>query len=210
MDPRQTPRVQAILALCPREPLPIVDVGADHGYVAEQLGAIAVETEAYRCRNPRVRWVVADGLSAFETVGVAVITGMGARTIAGILDRGPRPAVAVVHAPDDPPLLRRLLKAQGWRIEAELLAPEARRYAEILRVVPGDEPSEGFVLDYGPCLLREGGPLVREHLGMLVDRFTRIAFAARGHDDAKAQDQLDRARFLADRLGELGPGADGT
>ena len=84
----------------------VVDVGADHGHVAEALGAIATERMPNRAGRTDVPWVICDGLAAFRRVDVAVIAGMGARTIAGILTRGPTPEVAVLHAQDDPPFLR--------------------------------------------------------------------------------------------------------
>lgn len=156
-------RRRLIVALCPRDRL-VVDVGADHGHVAHALGAIATERLPHRRGRPDVRWVVADGLQPFREVPVAVITGMGARTIAGILERGPRPEVLIAHCPDEPAALRRYLAAHGWRIDAEGLAREGRRFAEVLRAIPGTEPATGLLLEHGPRLLEGDDPLLRPWL----------------------------------------------
>src|SRR5690606_9372760 len=138
-------RREALARLVPPAPL-IVDVGADHGHVAHRVGAVATERRPHRAGRGDVPWVVADGLAPFRHVPVAVIAGMGAQTIEGILTRGPRPDVLVAHAADDPPRLRAWLAAHGWRIDAEALAPEGNRWAEVLRAVPGVEPATGFTL----------------------------------------------------------------
>jgi tRNA A22 N-methylase len=152
-------RLAALVALAPRIE-PIVDVGADHGLVAEALGAVAVERLPHRRGRANVRWVVADGLRPFREVGTAVIAGMGARRIVGILEAGPTPKALALHAQDEPDLLRRWLATHGWRIDAEALAPEGRGFAQVLRAYPGEERSSGIALDLGPRLLEGGDPLL--------------------------------------------------
>ena len=155
------PRRALLVSMCPDAEL-IIDVGADHGHVARAVGAIATERAPNRTGRSDVPWVVADGLRPFRHVPCAIIAGMGAETIAGILQAGPRPDVAVVHAQDDPPRLRRLLASDGWHIEAEGLAPEAGRFAEVLRIRPGTETATGLWLDFGPRLLEGGDPLLTD------------------------------------------------
>ena len=194
-------RRAAICELCPAGEV-IVDVGADHGHVAAELGAIATERHPHIIQRSDVRWVVADGLRPFRRVDVAIIAGMGALTIAGILEAGPRPAAAVLHAQDDPIALRRWLAANGWRIEAESLAPEAGRYAEILRVIPGREAATGLVLDVGPRLLEQGHPLLIAHLTQLLGHHRRLAEVTRPHDAGKHSRFQSMADFLAAQLSE--------
>lgn len=145
-----SPRHEALIALCADAPRPIVDVGADHGIVARAVGGVPTERLPRRAAGPGP-YVIADGLAPFRDVGTAVIAGMGARRISEILD-GHRPKMLVLHAQDDPIVLRRWLAAHGWRIEREVLAPEAGGYAEIIRAVPGDEATTGAILDLGPRL----------------------------------------------------------
>lgn len=165
----------------------VVDVGSDHGRIAEGLqaraqpGAQVVSTErrSHRLsRDTRVPCVVADGLAPFRRVDLAVIAGMGPHAILGILDRGPTPGRAVVHSPDRTDTLRQGLKDRGWRIEAEALAPEGRRFAEILRIVPGQETASGHLLWFGPTLWNGDDPLLQDHIASLRAHWSRVAHAA--------------------------------
>jgi len=176
----------------------VIDVGADHGHLAHAIGAIATERLPHRAGRSDVRWVIADGLAPFREVDVAVIAGMGADTIARILARGPRPALAVLHAQDAPPRLRSWLARNGWRIDAEALAPEARRFAEVVRVVPGTESATGLVLHYGPRLL-DGGPWVVEHLTQRRAEWQGIAQAT-VHVPNRHKEALEHINFLDQRL----------
>lgn len=189
------PRRDLIIRMTPPGD-PIVDVGADHGHVAHALGAIATERMPGRIGRRDVPWVVCDGLAAFREVDVAVIAGMGARTIAGILERGPTPRVAVLHAQDDPPLLRRWLAANGWAIEAEGLAPEANRFAEVIRAVRGHETAAGLELELGPRLLEGTDPHRRAHFEQVSGWLRGIADQTRGRAPDKHAWAMERIAFL--------------
>ncbi len=191
-------RRQVLAALAPDAEI-IVDVGADHGHVAHALGAIATERMPGRAGRPDLRWVIADGLRPFRRVDVAIVAGMGAHTIARILQAGPRPRVAVLHAQDDPSALRRWLAGHQWTIDAERLAPEANRFAEVIRAIPGVERATGVALELGPRLLVEGDPHLVAHLHQLLGHHRRIAAATSGrapsiHSEAVARiAHLERA-----------------
>lgn len=177
MKRRGRARRQALVTLVPDLPVGavVVDVGADHGHVAAALGAFASERLPGIPQRDDLAWVIADGLAPWRAVDVAIVAGMGARTIAGILARGPRPRVAaVLHAQDDPIQLRQWLATHGWRIDAEALAPEAGRYAEVVRAVPGVEPSTGERLALGPRLQADGHPLWPAHLRQILGHWTSI------------------------------------
>jgi tRNA A22 N-methylase len=196
-------RRDLIIAMCPRDGF-IVDVGADHGHVAHAVGAVALEREIQRIGRPDVPWVVGDGLSCFRDVDTAIIAGMGALTIAGILERGPTPRRAIVHAPDDPPTLRQRLDALGWRIIDERLAPEARRFAEVLHIEPGVNEATGLWLELGPVLLRSEDPHLRAHLRHLFNWYGGIATATAGKAQEKHTWAAERATFVSERLQERG------
>ena len=200
------PRRDLLIAMCPREPgWIVVDVGADHGHVAHALGAIATERAPNRIGRPDLRWIVADGLAPFRRVDVAVVAGMGAFTIAGILDRGPRPErAAVVHAPDDPAALRTWLAANGWRIDAEALAPEGGRFAEVIRAVPGREEATGLALALGPRLIEGGDPHLPAHLRALRDRFEHLARETADSAPDRHAEFARRAAFVAEVLRRRG------
>ncbi len=191
-------RRQAIVSLVPPGRR-VIDVGCDHGHVARALGAIGTERRAQRLpRNRDIPLVVADGLACFRHVDVAVITGIGAWQIGRILSMGPRPEVAVLHAPDRPGHLRRWCAANGWCIDAERLAPEGGRYAEVIRVVPGREPHAGLLLAFGPMLSED--PLVRAHAAQLSEWWRGILGKVELHDPGKAAEARAWLAFLTQYL----------
>jgi len=203
-SPKGKPRRDAIIALCPKDRL-VIDVGADHGYVASALGGVATERQPHRIRHPEVgRWVVADGLAPFHQVPVAVIAGMGAKTISGILNRGPRPDIAILHAQDDPPALRRYLAGAGWAIDAESLAPEAGRFAEIIRAVPGVETARGLTLELGPKLLVSDSPHLMAHVLQLLRRWRHIAKQTEHVAPKRWALAVAHTRFLREHLHQRG------
>ncbi len=206
--PKGRPRREVILDLVPPGRM-VIDVGCDHGHTAAALGAIATERRAHRLpRRQDLRRVVADGLRPFRHVEVAVITGIGAHEIGRILSTGPRPEVAVLHAPDRPAALRMWCKENGWRIDAERLAPEGRRFAEVMRVLPGAEPHEGLELAFGPKLA--GDPLLTAHTRQLEGYWRGVYARVRPHHAAKAAEALAWLAFLREKLTSLGLEADGA
>lgn len=203
MNRRGAGRRRLLVALCPGD-RPVIDVGADHGHVAHALGAIATERLPHRIGRRDVRWVVADGLTPFREVPVAIIAGLGARSIEQILERGPRPGVLVAHAPDDPGRLRCWLAAHGWRIDAEGLAREGHRFAEVLRAVSGHERATGLELELGPRLLAGEDPLLRAWMTHNQRYWSHLA----ARTAVVAPDVADRAReraaFLREHLERRG------
>ncbi len=181
--PKGRPRREVIVGLVPpgRQ---VIEVGCDHGHTAAALGAIATERRVHRLpRRGDLRLVVADGLLP-------------------ILSCGPTPRMAVIHAPDRPAALRRWCKRNGWRIDAERLAPEGRRFAEVMRVVPGDEPHEGLALAFGPKLT--GDPLLPAHTRQLESYWSRVLERVHGRNEAKAAEARAWLEFLAAKLRSLG------
>lgn len=190
-------RRDALVSLVPPGATLVVDVGADHGHVAQAVGAIAVERQPHRRGRAAVPWVIADGLAPFRHVPVAILAGIGARTIAKILGAAPKPDVAILHAPDDPTWLRPWLAEHGWRIDGELLATEGARFAEILRVVPGVEPTAGLTLRHGPHLLAGDHPLRAAWLASKLEALRRLRADLGEADPARAAQVEDELAFLA-------------
>ncbi len=187
-------RREVIISLVPTG-RQVVEVGCDHGHTAAALGAIATERRRHRLPARRdLRLVVADGLRCFRAVDVAVITGIGAWQIGHILATGPRPQVAVVHAPDRPAWLRRWCADNGWRIDAERLAPEGRRFAEVMRVVPGSEPNQGLTLAFGPKIPED--PLAHAHARQLVEYWSSVLARVEGLNAVKSAEAREWLAFL--------------
>ena len=107
----------------------------------------------------------------------------------------------MLHAQDNPPLLRKLVVELGYRIDAEGLAPEAKRFAEVLRVVPGEETATGLTLELGPRLLERGDPLLHAHFTQLLGFHEHIAQQTRDAAPdvhAAAQQTVDFLRAWLD------------
>ena len=163
----------------------VADVGCDHGHTSRRLRdlgtadvVLSIERRSQRLpRRSDLDLVVSDGLTAIRRVDLAVVTGMGPAAILGILGHLPRkPACAVVHSPDRTDTLRQGLADAGWAIDAEVLAPEGRGYAEVIRVLPGEERHAGHALWFGPKLATD--PLLDAHRAHVLAHWQRIADTA--------------------------------
>ena len=153
------------------------DIGADHGF----LGAHLLLTG--RCASvqfadisadslEKARWLigklrldeqadflVGDGAAALtRPVGAAVIAGMGAELITGIIGRG-REALGdaqLILAPNlDAPLVRKYLMENGYRITDEALIHEGRRFYPVIAALPGRALYDDKQLLVGPILLKK-------------------------------------------------------
>lgn len=189
------PRHRLLVHMCPDVPY-IIDVGADHGYVAERLGAIASERMPHRRGATPVPWVVADGLKPYKRADAAIIAGMGASKIIDIVSHAPEIPTLILHATDNPAQLRRYLAAHNWRICDEQLAPEANAYAEVLRVTRGQETASGLYLDFGPILTRSNSPMHTKHFMHQRAHWHRVCRWTEAHDRTRFDDAAQRITFL--------------
>ncbi|MDR0929977.1 MAG: class I SAM-dependent methyltransferase [Oscillospiraceae bacterium] len=209
--PRPGARMEAILSLVPPASL-VAEIGADHGILSAHLLAAGVAERmivadisaaslnkarrlfALHEIEERAAFRVADGLHAIagEAVGGVVVAGMGGKTIIRMLDTGAhwaKDAALILQPNGDPAPLRHWLMEHGYRIEAERLAREDRRYYIALRAVPGEAHYQPQELLIGPCLLRENPPLLKDYLAW------RMACLARAQGEA-AQSTLAAMKSL--------------
>jgi len=193
------PRHQLLVEMCPDVPC-IIDVGADHGYVAERLGAIASERMPHRRGTTKTPWVVADGLKPYRYADAAVIAGMGAAKIIDIIKHAPKIKTLILHATDNASSLRQYLAASGWRICDERLAPEAKAFAEVLRVERGEEVSRHLDLEFGPILIRGMSPMHHDHFSHLQEYWARVARWTHDHDLQRHGDAIERVHYLQQLL----------
>lgn len=188
-------RHRVLCELCPDEKI-IIDVGADHGYVAEHLGAIASERMPHRRGRRPIPWVIADGLKPYAHADAAIIAGMGAHKIIQILQEAPPITTLVLHATDAPRRVRAYLAQNGWCIDVERIVPEGRAFAEVIRAKKGNEPATGLELAFGPKLLQTKGPYHLPHFTHLYDYWERIRDACEHSDPEKAAFAAERVQFL--------------
>lgn len=126
-----------------------------------------------------------NGLSPLHPAEVESVslTGMGARTILGVLNRAGEnlPPALILQPNDAPRLLREWALEAGYHLNAERLAPGFWTFP-VLRFErrPGPDPvyadlPGAAALKYGPHLLRAGDPLLLAQLRVDVARLTPLA-----------------------------------
>lgn len=163
----------------------LVDVGTNHGYLPVHMLQSGLCTTALLCdisadalsraqRLVRVthlehctQLLVADGLEGIELTNgdVVTISGMGARTIAHILDKT-LPCPVIVQANVELPYLRRHMESIGMHIAGEGIALDNGRYYVVLRIEPGSlqPPLDDYQAHIGPALLRDKPPHFADYL----------------------------------------------
>lgn len=178
----------------------VVDIGTDHAYLPAHLvmegicrKVIGVEKLAGNLEKAqktvdlfnltsRIELRCGDGFSAIgsdEQVDVAVIAGLGGRTICRILQGGAGKLDVfkyfVLQPMSDVYLLRRWLMAHGFCIKNESLAREKGRFYEIMVVEKGRQVQpDDFLSEVGPGLIENKDPLLIPYLEEKISRCERI------------------------------------
>ena len=117
--------------------------------------------------NGRALFSVGDGADAMaEIADVAVIAGMGGQLIAQIVEKGRKklgdarlvlqPNVAIME-------LRTRLVAAGYMIMNERIVRTAGRMYVVIEAAPGHRKYDHRELLVGPCILKNGDPLLNEY-----------------------------------------------
>lgn len=190
----------------------VADVGCDHGYLAIWLcaekivpSALALDVNpgplsaarqniAARGLEAYIQTRLSDGLASLEPgeADTVVIAGMGGRLMSRILREGKRPLVSVKELVLEPQSeageVRRCLSGLGFQIVRENMVREAGKFYPVIRGVPGSgRELETEELKYGPCLLREGHPVLLESLKKEEKQLGQLlqALAARGENRSR-------------------------
>ena len=202
----------------------VVDVGTNHGFLPAHMlrkglcgKAIlcdvsadaltrARETVAAEGLEEKTRLIVTDGLKGIEISkgDVVTICGMGARTIAHILEENP--GCPVVMQPNvEVRLLRRQLEKIGMHIARESIAVAGGRYYVLLRAEPGrGETLSDYEAHIGPALLRDRPPLFREYLRWRLGVTRRALDGMRiGRDADKLRQAQSDVDDVEKALGEV-------
>ena len=208
----------------------VADVGADHALLSlallesgravrcvaseprsERLAKAAARASASRAAD-RLDLRVGDGLAVLtpdDGVSVVVLAGLGGHAIRRILDDPRREALAprrlVLQPQTEPAVVRGWLAGSGYRLVAERLVADGRRFYVVLAAEPGVEdlrhPSlpPADLLEAGPLLVRSGDPVAAAYWRAELRRTRAVlerARRGRGRDEALAREALAR-RVLA-------------
>ncbi len=197
------------------------DIGTDHGLlpchllkanicrkmifadVSEKALRHAEEQVARQQLQNRATLVCADGLDALtEPCGCVSVMGMGGETIAGILTRGQaqlQGAVLVLSAHTDLHLVRQAVHEIGYHIVREELCRAAGRFYVVWRAEPGAAAMTDEDIRFGPLMLREATPLLREYvawrMAVLGERLNGLLSARESDDAAIAAIRRDLAFY---------------
>ncbi|HEY8346746.1 MAG TPA: class I SAM-dependent methyltransferase [Symbiobacteriaceae bacterium] len=220
-----SPRLAAVADLV-LPGLPVADIGTDHGYLpvylvqAERIPrAVASDispgpleaarrTVAAEGLGDRIDLRLGPGLSVLQPgeAATVVIAGMGDDLVASILDEAAATGrLAGVRRLVLQPMgtgetVRQWLASHGWRLVAERLVAEGRHIYVILAAEPGEmHLTEGELL-VGPCLRRDGDPLLVPYVMRLLDQSRRALAGAR---QARGPAGQARAALLQRRIQQL-------
>ena len=84
----------------------------------------------------------------------------------------------------------------GFRIDAEDMVLEDGKFYPVIRAVPGEKLSGGFLtpeqLRYGPCLLQNRHPVLKEYLSRLQKSYEAIKKEREGSESARAAERLKK------------------
>lgn len=177
----------------------LADIGTDHAYLPVRLleerhiaAAIAGDIAEGPCRSARMT-VAAHGMkdridvrkgSGLEVLRpgeaqCAVIAGMGASTITGILEASPEVAAAlevlVLQPMAGAASLRRWLCGHGWKLQSEDLVEDGEHFYEIMSAVHGESAAyTDAEYAVGPVLLRQGHELLDKHFTRQIEICRRL------------------------------------
>ncbi len=196
--PALSERLRAVASLVPPGTR-VADIGTGHGNLPRWLldssrVAHCIATERTRESGPRLASApgldvrFGDGLRVLrpeDRVDVLIISGLGARSIIGILDddRGPAAGAGriVLQPQTEAGRLRRWLVGNGRTIVAERMARERGRFYTAIAATAGGGPlpthptlSAEELLEAGPCLVASRNPLVRSYWRRHLERLERI------------------------------------
>ncbi len=196
----------------------VADIGTDHGYLPVFLAINDIAPKviaADRNKGPlsaaeqlvgllslenQISTRLGDGLSVLAPgeAEVICIAGMGGITITEILAADMPKAKAarrlVLQPQRNVATVRRFLADNGFKLVAEDLAEDDGFYYEILVVEPGEMVLDDMQAEFGPLLLANGHPLLKDFLSLRERDLTRLLQAMQGNtspDSVSRREQLE-------------------
>ena len=214
-------RLAAVCNLVPRTSS-LADIGTDHGYVPiflRETGRIETAVASDIHEGPAARAKehieklglanvisvrVGPGLSTLapREANGAVIAGMGGLMIIQILEEGSDVArfldFLVLQPQNHGKELRLWLAQNGYRIDAETLAREDRRFYEILRVRRGEMNLSDQEAETGLPAFRKNDPLFPDFLSDLI-RKKEVTIGKIAPETKNEKNRLMRAQAVLEK-----------
>lgn len=181
-------RLEAVLSLIP-DCRVFADVGCDHGKLLKEVLAAGKAEKligsdiSQTCLNKakklladreNVTFVCGDGIAAIESFhpDVITVTGMGARTIIGMLERPPVDGVLIFGPQGEEKELRRFLHDHGYKITREITAVEDRRFYPVIRAEIGNSEMDEAQILLGADIYTDTDRAVDDKLNKMLDRIS--------------------------------------
>ena len=213
--PPLSERMETVVSMVTPE-MTAADIGCDHGYVSIFLyrsgrcpKCIAADVNAgpLKAAEKNIRLYgaqegvqarLSDGLKGIEAgeAECVIISGMGGGLITEILsyDKEKTSSVKelVLEPQSDADKVRRYLYENGYMIAKEALVTERGKYYPVIKAVKAsvrDRLTEEEYI-FGPCLIKDGNPLLKEYLAKERRRIGSVIDGLEGSDSAAAKERL--------------------
>lgn len=209
----------------------VADIGTDHGYLPFYLICQGISPKVFATEQSllglkevsklkedhglgaELQLRTGDGFSALyddDCPDIAVISGMGGRTIAEIIQKGIDKASAmdylILQPMRDIHLLRSSLKKIGFCIISEHLALENSFFFEIIKVEKGEAGKKRetpFPNEVSASLIESGDPLLRPYLENKLERSRQLVMSLSKTKQEKAQEKKNYYKELINYLEEM-------
>ncbi len=195
-----TARIKAICSLIEKSEC-LADIGCDHGYnalYAAKIGCksvIAADISPFSVEKARknlsgydcVKFVVSDGFNGIDdAVDFAVITGMGGKKIAEILDGAKTKIATLLLGPQhDADFLREYLTDKNYFIDADIMVEEDGKFYSFIRAKLGKSQTLDFVQkNYGVYYKEKNEDLKRF---ALKEKDKLLSFASTDENERKLE-----------------------
>lgn len=218
-------RLSAIVDLVGRADT-VVDVGCDHGYVANYLVEEKLAEKVYatdisepslrknerfaymRGNDQRVISFLGDGLVPLKgkDYDLVIIAGMGGDLIIKILEEAfdqIKDKTLVLQPMTQRDSLRKYLVAKGFKIQKELIVRDKNKFYEIMKFIPGKDPGSTCDYLFGQNLLDEKNPVLKEYLETLLEKtesYIKKASQSQSPKAIRRRENLEREAKLYKEL----------
>ncbi|TSA88131.1 tRNA (adenine-N(1))-methyltransferase [Deinococcus detaillensis] len=194
-------------------PLALIRSGRCQNVIAVELNAgplqLALAAVGRAGLSQQIEVRQGDGFApvAPQEIQSASLTGMGARTILGILGRAEwLPPTLILQPNAEPEALRAWAQASGYHLKQEALAPGFWRYPVLsFEQTDGADPAywglpAASALKFGPHLLRSADPHLQAELHSQERRLSALAVHGRPSVMEELRMVRDALAFLPDAL----------
>lgn len=191
----------------------LADVGCDHGYIPIYLirnkripkaiamdigeGPLARARENIRAYGLEgyIETRLSDGLAKLSPgeAGSVIISGMGGPLMEHILHVGRETAISlqelILQPQSDIGHFRKYLAESGYVIVEENMIYEDGKFYPMMKVVRGEASYSELEYRYGPILLKDRHPVLRQYLDREIDKLQNISNALQANDSISARER---------------------